>query len=120
MGECHLVALLAHLLHGCVEMSVGSSEAHDEQVGIVLVALHLHIGHLYVLHLLGTQVVHEVMVLRLRAYGSGVAVLLQTAKDMCVALLSRHSPVAHLCLGVALIGCVTALNVGCGISLTAK
>ena len=84
-------------------MAVGRAKAHDEQVGVVLVALYLQVWHLDVSDFLEAQVIHLVMVLGFSGDSTGLAVLFQSTEDMCVALLSGDGPVAHLVFRVALI-----------------
>ena len=104
LRQCYLISLSTQLLHSRIQMAVGTAEAHDEQFRVVLVALHLKVGHRNELHLVVAQPVHAVVVLRLRAYRARLAVFLQSAEDVRIALLSRHRPIAHVRLRVAMIG----------------
>ena len=96
-------------------MAVGGAEADDEQVGIVIVALDLKVWYGDERHFLRTQVVHHVMVVWLSGDGACLAVLLQSAENVLVALLSRDGPVASLALRVAQIRRVFVFLVGRGI-----
>ena len=98
------MALGPQFVHGRVQVAIGTSEAHDEQVGIVLVAQHLKVGHLDVVHLLLAQARHQVVVLGVGADGTGLVVLFEAAQDVGEALAAGHGPIAHA-LSVTLIGC---------------
>ena len=76
-------------------MAVRAAETDDEQVGVVLVALHFHVGYRYSCHLLRAKSAHEVVVLRLRGDCARLAVLLKSAKNVGVAFLTGYCPVAH-------------------------
>ena len=96
-------------------MSVRTSESHDEQVGIVGAALYLNVGYGYLGNLLGAQVAHQVMVLRVGGDGTRPAVFLQSAQDVHVAFASGDGPVAYTGFGVAAVGCIVVLHFGGGI-----
>ena len=96
---CHLVALLAQFVHGRAQVTVGAAEAHDEQVGIIDIAVNGEVGHLDVRYLLRAQTCHQVVVLGVGGYRSGVGVFLQTAQDVLEALAAWHCPVACAVLG---------------------
>ena len=90
-------------------MTEGTSETYYQEFGIILVSQHLNIGHGDVSHLLGTQLTHDVVVLRLCGDCSSLSILLQSSEDVCVALLSGDCPIAHLRLRVTLVWSVVAL-----------
>ena len=90
-------------------MAVGRTEAHDEQVGIV-VAHHLEVGNGNLRHLLCAQTAHQVVVLGVGRDGAGLAVFLQSAQDVVVALHAGDGPVAHLGLLVAEVRGVVVLH----------
>ena len=75
-------------------MSVGRTEAYNEQVGISNVANDLKVGNLDVGYLLLAQASHQVVVLGVGRDGSRVGVLLQSTQDMGESLATRNSPVA--------------------------
>ena len=99
----HLPSAPAQLVHRGPQMPVGGAEAHDEQVGILLVAFHLKVRHRDEGDLFGPQMVHLVVILRLSGDGTRLAVLLQSTEDMLITFLSGDSPVAHFRFRIAMI-----------------
>ena len=93
-------------------MTESTTETNYQEFGIVLVSQHLYVGHGDVGNLLCPQLAHDIVVFRLCGDSSCLAVLLQSSEDMCISLLSRHCPIAHLCLRVALVWSVIALLLG--------
>ena len=89
-------------------MTIGGTEAHNEQVGILHITVNLKVGNLNVGNLLLTQTSHQVVVLRIGRDGTGVGILLQSAEDMLEALATRHCPVA---------GAVLSTHIRCPLAL---
>ena len=80
-------------------MSVCAAKAHNEQVGIVNITINGKVRHLDVCNLLCAQASHQVVVLRIGGYRTGIRVFLQTAEDMLESFATRHCPVACAVLG---------------------
>ena len=104
VSERYLLTGSAHLVHRGMQMSVCTAEAHDEQFGILLVALYHEVGYGDGVYLLLAQTSHQVVVLGVGRDGTCLVVLLQASEDMLESLATRYSPVAHAVLLLALVG----------------
>ena len=89
-------------------MTIGGTEAHNEQVGILHITVHLEIGNLNVGDLLLTQTSHQVVVLRIGRDGTSFGILLQSAEDMLESLATRNCPIA---------GAVLSTHIRCPLAL---
>ena len=83
VGLSHLVALGTELIHSRAQMTVSRTEAHNQQIGIVHVTIHLEVGHLDIGNLLLAQTCHQVVVLGIGRDGTSVRVLLQATEEGC-------------------------------------
>ena len=82
------------LVHGRMQVTIRRAKAHNQQFGIVGIALHDQIGHLDIGNLLLAQTCHQVMVLGVRRDSTRIRVLLQSTENMSEALASWYGPVA--------------------------
>ena len=112
MGEGNLLACLVHLFHGRIQVAVCTAETDNQQIGIVCTALHFYIRYGDFGNLLGTKVAHQVMVFGIGGDGTGIAVFLQTAEDVHIALLSGDGPIADTCFGIAFVRSIVVLHFG--------
>ena len=104
MGESYLLARGTHLVHGSMEMSIGTTETNNEQLGILGVSLYHKVGYGDGIYLLLAQTGHQVVVLGVGRDGTCLVVLLQTTEDMLESFASGHCPVAHAILLLTLVG----------------
>lgn len=93
-------------------MSVRTAETDDKQICVVGTALYLNVGHRNLSDLLGTQVTHQVMVLRVGGDDTRITVFFQTTQDVRVAFLTGDSPIADTGFGIAAVGCIVVFHVG--------
>ena len=93
-------------------MTVSSAKAHNQKVGAVHTALHLHIGYRDFCHLFGTQAAHQVMIFGVGRDSPRITVFFQTAQDVHITLLSGTSPITHSGLRITFIRSIAIFHFG--------
>ena len=98
------------------QVAVCAAEAYDKEVGI-LAALNLELGYLErnLLNLSCACLYHAVVVGGVIADGTCSGALLKAADAVCEAGSAGYGPIAHVVLGVALVGAPAILHFGCHI-----